>query len=109
MVGLPASGPKSACNPGRVATPPLLYRTSWQSGETPCGRSAGDMSVTRPPKISMGASKEPAVVIANQRKERDWPRKNRGPGEERKPLPLSAPSGGTGLACQALRVALQPQ
>src|SRR5712664_2569976 len=37
--------------------------TSWQSGETPCGRSAGDMSVTRPPKISMGASNEPAVVI----------------------------------------------
>src|SRR5258708_33074090 len=37
--------------------------TSWQSGETPCGRSAGDMSVTRPPKISMGASNEPAVVM----------------------------------------------
>src|SRR6267378_1027867 len=37
--------------------------TSWQSGETPCGRSAGDMSVTKPPKISMGASNEPAVVI----------------------------------------------
>src|SRR5438445_8518940 len=37
--------------------------TSWQSGETPCGRSAGDMSVTRPPKISIGASNEPAVVI----------------------------------------------
>src|ERR1700686_1501982 len=37
--------------------------TSWQSGETPCGRSAGDMSVTRPPNISMGASNEPAVVI----------------------------------------------
>src|SRR5579859_2576982 len=37
--------------------------TSWQSGETPWGKSAGDISVTRPPKISMGASKEPSVVI----------------------------------------------
>src|SRR6266849_6931126 len=37
--------------------------TSWQSGETPCGKSAGDMSVTSPPKISMGASNDPAVVI----------------------------------------------
>src|SRR5580704_769918 len=63
MVGLPASGPKSACNPGRVSTPPLPKTTSWQSGETPCGRSAGDISVTSPPKISMGASSDPAVVI----------------------------------------------
>src|SRR4029077_12359076 len=63
MVGSPASGPKRDCSPGRVATPPLLKITSWQSGETPCGRSAGDMSGTRPPKISIGASNEPAVVI----------------------------------------------
>src|SRR6267154_6446278 len=66
MVGLPASGPKIDCKPGRVATPPLLKMTSWQSGETPCGKSAGDISVTRPPKISMGASCEPAVVMCVQ-------------------------------------------
>src|SRR5271154_3812879 len=63
MVGFPASGPKRACSPGRVSTLPLLKTTSWQSGETPCGRSDGDMSVTRTPKISMGASNEPAVLI----------------------------------------------
>src|SRR5271155_2294190 len=64
MVGFPASGPKRACSPGRVSTPLLLKTTSWQSGETPCGSSEGDRSVTRPPKISMGASNDPAVVIS---------------------------------------------
>src|SRR5271163_2709177 len=63
MVGFPANGPKSACRPGRVSTPLLLKTTSWQSGETPCGKSAGDISVISPPKISMGASSDPAVVI----------------------------------------------
>src|SRR5256885_415197 len=63
MVGFPASGPNIVCKPGRVATPPELNTTSWQSGETPCGKSAGAISVTSPLKISMGASNEPAVVI----------------------------------------------
>src|SRR5579863_3393732 len=67
MVGLAASGGKSCSRPGRVATPPELKTTSWQSGETPCGRSAGAMSETRPEKISMGASKEPRVVIEESR------------------------------------------
>src|SRR5438105_11989654 len=63
MVGFPASAANNVCKPGRVATPPELNTTSWQSGETPCGRSAGAISVTSPLKISMGASNEPAVVI----------------------------------------------
>src|ERR1700690_2380915 len=63
MVGLPENGPNMACRPGRVSTPLLLKTTSWQSGETPCGSSEGDRSVTSPPKISMGASSDPAVVI----------------------------------------------
>ena len=40
---------------GVVAAPPELKATSWQSGETACGR------VTRPLEISMGASNGPAV------------------------------------------------
>src|SRR2546422_2943688 len=34
-----SSGPKSVCKPGLVFTPPSEKTTSWQSGETPCGRS----------------------------------------------------------------------
>src|SRR5271163_2222959 len=63
MVGLPVNGPNMVCKPGRVSTPLLLNTTSWQSGETPCGNSDGDISVISPPKISMGASSDPAVVI----------------------------------------------
>src|SRR4029077_6982289 len=49
--------------PRAAAPPPLLNTTSWQSGDTPCGKSAGAMSLTNPPKISIGASNDPIVAI----------------------------------------------
>src|SRR5277367_6680443 len=102
MVGFPANGPNRACRPGRVSTPLLLKTTSWQSGETPCGRSAGDISVIRPPKISMGASSDPAVVIScSVHSLYDVCATQAGFGERFQ--------WGTGLACRALRAALQSQ
>src|SRR2546430_8302489 len=48
---------------GRVCTDPETNLTSWQSGDTPAGRSAGAMSVTSPPKSSIATSVEPVTAI----------------------------------------------
>src|ERR1700730_4036640 len=49
--------------PGRVFTAPCTNETSWQSGETPCGKSAAAMSVTSPPNNSSGASIVPVMLM----------------------------------------------
>ena len=45
-MGFPAIGGKTESSPGRVRTAPAVKATSWQSGDTPSGKSLGFMSVT---------------------------------------------------------------